>query len=249
MNIYLIIKSKNTRIQKIINEHNINHDENASMALIIDKNTLSLYNRLKPNEKIIKVDFLSKQNNYRCLKFKKKNEALYKALGIKNNYFPSVIDATAGFGRDAFLISFWGCHVIMIERHPIIAALLKDGLQRAYKSEKIGNWLQKRLHLIFYDSFKMFQMPILQPDIIYLDPMYPINKKKALPKKNMQLLRNIIENNNDDENLLNISRKIAKKRIIVKRPFYAKSLSKEKLEFSISNKKNRFDIYLPFKSK
>ncbi|QFQ32731.1 16S rRNA methyltransferase [Buchnera aphidicola (Aphis fabae)] len=247
MNIYLIIKSKNIRIQKIIKEYNINHDENASIALIINNNTLELYHRLTPHEKTIKVDFLSKQNNYRCLKFKKKNEALYKALGIKKNYFPYVIDATAGFGRDAFLIAFWGCYVLMLERHPIIAALLKDGLQRAHESQKIGNWLKQRLHLMFYDSFKMLEIPILQPDIIYLDPMYPINKKKALPKKNMQFLRNIIKNSDNHENLLNISRKFAKKRIIVKRPSYAQPLSKEKVKFSISNKNHRFDIYLPIK--
>ena len=83
MNIYLIIQDNNIRIQKIIHEYKIKHDKNSSLALIIKKNTLELYNRLTPNEKTIKVDFLSKQNNYRCLNFKKKNEALYKALGIK----------------------------------------------------------------------------------------------------------------------------------------------------------------------
>ncbi|WP_348769426.1 class I SAM-dependent methyltransferase [Buchnera aphidicola] len=246
MNIYLIKKNTNTRIEKIINDYNIRHNENASLSLIINNNTLELYNRSIFHKKTIKVDFLSKQNNYRCLKFKKKHEALYKALGIKKNYFPYVIDATAGFGKDAFLMSFWGCYVIMIERNPVIAALLKDGLQRAYKNKNIGNWLKKRLHLIFCDSFKMLDMPILKPDIIYLDPMYPLNKKKALPKKNMQILRNIIKNSDNYENLLNISRKFAKKRIIVKRPSYAKPLLENKVKFSINNKNNRFDIYLPF---
>ncbi|QCI17380.1 16S rRNA methyltransferase [Buchnera aphidicola (Aphis helianthi)] len=247
MNIYLITRNINTRIQKIINDYNIKHDENASLALIINNNTLELYNRLESRKKIIKVDFLSNQNNYRCSNFKKKNEALYKALGIKKNYFPYVVDATAGFGKDAFLISFWGCYVVMIERHPIIAALLKDGLQRAYENKNIGNWLKKRLHLMFSDSCKILNTSMLKPDIIYLDPMYPTNKKKALPKKNIQFLRNIIQNNDNCENLLNVSRKFAKKRIIVKRPSYAKPLSNEKVEFSINNKNNRFDIYLPFK--
>ena len=77
--------------------------------------------------------------------------------------------------------------------------------------------------------------------------MYPINKKKALPKKNMQFLRKIIKSDNNYEDLLNISRKLAKNRVIVKRPSYAKPLSHNKVTFSISNKNNRFDIYLPFK--
>lgn len=247
MNIYLIIKNTNVRLQKIIKEHNIKHDENSSFALIINNNVLELYDRSKIYKKSIKVDFISKQNNYRCINFKKKNEALYKALGIKSNYFPSVVDATAGFGRDAFLISFWGCYVIMIERHPVIAALLKDGFQRACKNKNIGYWLKKRLHFIFYDSCKMLEMSIVQPDIVYLDPMYPINKKTSLPKKNMQCLRKIIKNNNDYKELLNISRKFARKRIVVKRPIHAEPLSNEKFTFSIGNKNHRFDIYLPFK--
>lgn len=249
MNIYLIVKNTNVRLQKIIKEYNIKHDENASFALIINNNILELYDRSKMCKINIKVDFLSKQNNYRCVNFKKKNEALYKALGIKANYFPSVVDATAGFGKDAFLISFWGCYVMMIERHPVVAALLKDGLQRAYENKNIGCWLKKRLHFIFYDSFKMLEIPIFQPDIVYLDPMYPINKKKLLPKKNMQFLRKIIKNNSNYKELLNISRKFARKRIIVKRPIYAKPLSNEKFEFSIKNKNHRFDIYLPFRTK
>lgn len=247
MNIYLIIKSNNVRIHKIIKEYNINHDENATIALIINNDTLELQNRLSPFEKTIKIDFLSKQNNYRCLNFKKKNEALYKALGMKKNYSPYVVDATAGFGKDAFLIAFWGCDVIMIERNPVIAALLQDGLQRAYANTSIGNWLNKKLHLIFHDSLKMLEMSIATPDIIYLDPMYPINTKKSLPKKNMQLLRQIIINDNNDENLLHISKKLAKKRIIVKRPTYAKPLLKGQVEFSIKSKNHRFDIYLPDK--
>lgn len=247
MNIYLPMKNTNIRIQKIIRKYNINHDENASIGFIVNNNILELHNRHISDNKTIKVDFLSKKNNYRCLNFKKKDEALYKALGIKKNYFPFVLDATAGFGKDAFLISFWGCYVLMIERNPIIAALLEDGLQRAYKNKKLGIWLKKRLHLMFYDSFKMIEIPILQPDVIYLDPMYPINKKKALPKKNMQFLRQIIRDNDNYENLLKIARRFAKKRIIVKRPSYAKPLSEKKVTFSISNKNNRFDIYLPFK--
>ncbi|CAL4325951.1 Ribosomal RNA small subunit methyltransferase J [Buchnera aphidicola (Protaphis terricola)] len=249
MNIYLIKKNNNKRIQKIIHQYNLKHDKNSSMALIINNDTLELYDRLHPSQKSIKVDFLSKKNNYRCVNSKKKNEILYKAIGIKKNYFPYIIDATAGFGTEAFLFSFWGCYVVMIERNPIIGALLKDGLERAYNSKKIGNWLKKRLHLIFYDSLDILKKPILKPDIIYLDPMYPNNKKKTLPKKNMQFLRKIIQDNDNYENLLKISRNLVKNRVIVKRPHYAKSLSSKEVSFSISNKKYRFDIYLPYKKK
>jgi 16S rRNA (guanine1516-N2)-methyltransferase len=137
----------------------------------------------------------------------------------------------------------------MIENHPVIAALLKDGLERGYKDEKIGFWLKKRLHLIFNNSLNMLNMSILQPDVIYLDPMYPINKKKSLPKKNMQFLRKLIKKNDESKNLLHVARKFAKKRIVVKRPSYAHPISNDKVDFIISNKHHRFDIYLPYQKK
>lgn len=135
----------------------------------------------------------------------------------------------------------------MIENHPIIAALLKDGLIRGYENKKIGFWLKKRLHLIFDNSLNMLKMPISKPDVIYLDPMYPVSKKKSLPKKNMQFLRKLIKKNNQNENLLNIARSFAKKRIVVKRPSNAEPISNDKIDFTVSNKHHRFDIYLPFK--
>lgn len=247
MNIYLILKNISERTINLINKYNLIHDEHSSMAVIVNSDSLELYDRSTPKKKPIKVDFTSKKNNYRCLSFKKKNELLYKAIGIKKNYFPSILDATAGLGKDAFLLSFFGCSVLMIEHHPVIAALLKDGLERGYKDKNIGNWLKKRLHLIFNDSLNMSKMSILPPDVIYLDPMYPISRKKASPKKEMQFLRKLINSCYQPVELLNVAKNFAKKRIVVKRPSYANPLSNDKIDFIISNKSHRFDIYLPYK--
>jgi len=35
-----------------------------------------------------------------------------------------------------------GCHVRMLERNPVVAALLDDGLQRGYQDAEIGGWLR-----------------------------------------------------------------------------------------------------------
>ncbi|MDE5285913.1 MAG: class I SAM-dependent methyltransferase, partial [Buchnera aphidicola] len=102
-----------------------------------------------------------------------------------------VLDGTAGLGKDAFILSFLGCTVYMIERNPVIAALLQDGLERAYENEKIGSWIKKRLHLIYDNSVQMLNLSIIKPDVIYLDPMYP-DKKKSLPKKDMQIFQKFI---------------------------------------------------------
>lgn len=41
-----------------------------------------------------------------------------------------ILDATAGWGRDAAVLASFGAEVLMLERHPVIAALLSDGLRR-----------------------------------------------------------------------------------------------------------------------
>ncbi|MCP5682644.1 class I SAM-dependent methyltransferase, partial [Klebsiella pneumoniae] len=75
-----------------------------------------------------------------------------KAVGIKGSYLPDVVDATAGLGRDAFVLASVGCRVRMLERNPVVAALLDDGLTRGYADLEIGSWLQERLQLIHASS-------------------------------------------------------------------------------------------------
>ncbi|MFA0173170.1 class I SAM-dependent methyltransferase, partial [Vibrio splendidus] len=84
---------------------------------------------------------------------------------------------TAGLGRDAFVLASLGCKVQMVERHPVVAALLDDGLQRAKKDPDIGGWVSERMKLIHASSHdaldKLSNDPNFeQPDVVYLDPMY-----------------------------------------------------------------------------
>lgn len=52
----------------------------------------------------------------------------------------------------------------------------------------------------------------------------------------MQIFRKLIGRDNDSKKLLKIAQKIARKRVVVKRPCYAKSLSEEKVNFVILGK-------------
>jgi 16S rRNA (guanine1516-N2)-methyltransferase len=49
-----------------------------------------------------------------------------------------VIDGTAGLGKDAFVLAGLGCKVTLVERHPVVVALLADGLARAWQDPEIG---------------------------------------------------------------------------------------------------------------
>ena len=101
-----------------------------------------------------------------------------KAVGIKGSYLPDVVDATAGLGRDAFVLAALGCRVRMLERNPVVAALLDDGLQRGYQDAEIGPWLRERLTLLHASSLTALADLSPHPEVVYLDPMFP-HKQKA----------------------------------------------------------------------
>lgn len=164
---------------------------------------------------------------------------------------PTVLDATAGLGRDAFVLASLGCKVQMVERNPVVAALLDDGLSRAKCDPEIGGWVAQRMSLIHASSHDALNQLIedenfIQPDVVYLDPMYPHpeNKKSALVKKEMRVFQSLVGFDLDADELLNPAMLLAKKRVVVKRPDYADWLNHQKPSMAIETKKNRFDVYV-----
>ena len=81
------------------------------------------------------------------------------------------------------------------------------------------------------------------PDVIYIDPMYPDRKKSALVKKDMQILQRLHGKDENTAELLDSALKFAKKRVVVKRPVQAETLSQKKPNTCIKSKKTRYDIY------
>ena len=62
---------------------------------------------------------------YRRQKKEGKKQTLAKAMGLKPHYRPFILDATGGFGVDSCLLADLGCPVLILERHPLMAHLLK----------------------------------------------------------------------------------------------------------------------------
>src|SRR5690606_40499174 len=77
------------------------------------------------------ADFEEGALAYRRLHGGGRGQPVARAVGLKPGIYPKVLDATAGLGRDAFVLAALGCEVVMLERSPIIAALLEDALRRA----------------------------------------------------------------------------------------------------------------------
>ena len=173
-----------------------------------------------------------------------RGEAIAKAVGIKGSALPTVIDATAGLGRDAFVLAAIGCQVRLVERHPVVFLLLQDGLNRAYQDEEIGEMLQQNLRLLNVHHINELDPNSDYADVVYLDPMYPHKQKSALVKKEMRVFQHLVGADLDSDELLLPALQLAQKRVVVKRPDYAEFLCGKQPHFSRETKNHRFDIYM-----
>lgn len=194
------------------------------------------------NYKPFKIDFSQAQLDYRRQHAKLKNELLLKAIGLKTLKQPKIIDATAGLGRDAFLMASFGCDVTLIERSAILVELLKQAIKTL--DDKVI-----KMDLIHADAIHFLQaLPLKHyPDVIYIDPMFPERKKSALVKKEMLILKSLVGEDEDAINLFNIALQRAKKRVVVKRPAYAPIISNRKPEIQYKGRSVRFDVYTHLK--
>jgi 16S rRNA (guanine1516-N2)-methyltransferase len=86
----------------------------------------------------VRVDFVEGAVAHRRLFGGGSGQMIAKAVGIQAGVRPRVLDATAGLGRDAFVLAELGCGVTLIERQPLIAALLEDGLLRAQADPEVA---------------------------------------------------------------------------------------------------------------
>lgn len=183
------------------------HWFDAKTVVAIDFTEAKLLARIKPSN-------LASEHVVRAILGRKKTSQALK-----------VLDATAGFGQDAFLLAAAGCQVTMVEQVPLLHYFLQQALGfkiggfkiRGFKTssfkprdsesdaEKSAIEVIDRLELIHGNSIslmKNWSRP--QPDIIYLDPMYAHAqsgetkglKKTAAVKKNMAFLQAITQQQN-----------------------------------------------------
>lgn len=173
-------------------------------------------------------------------------EMLIRAVGVKQGRPPSVLDATGGMGRDAFLLAGCGCAVHIFERHPVVAALLRDGLLRAAANPETRNNVE-RIHLVAADSRKFLENMTNRGediDVVYLDPMFPGRTKSARVKKELQILQLLVGREDDTERLLAAALHAARNRVVVKRPKSAPPLAGRKPSHCLSGTTTRFDVYM-----
>ncbi len=149
------------------------------------------------------------------------------------------VDMTAGLGEDSFLLAAYGFNMTLYEKDPIIAALLKDTVNRAKSQDWEGSHIAKRMNVIEGNSiYSSFDNP---PDLVYLDPMFPERRKSGLIKKKFQILQQLESPCENEEELLEAAIGIKPRKIIIKRPLKAPDLGGVKPSYSIKGSVVRYD--------
>ena len=206
---------------------------------------LSLFNNA--DKKGLTIDFCAGEVFHRVQHGGNRSSLLAKAIGARSkSHAPTVLDATAGFGQDAFVLASLGCQVKMLERSNVMFLLLSDALQRAMRSQNVTE-IANRLSLIHADA--IIYLPTLTsentPDVLYLDPMFPhLEKQTALVKKPMRVIREVVGGDDDAKQLLEAALSTSVKRIVVKRMKTAPTIAGIKPSQQIIGKTNRYDLYL-----
>ena len=219
-----------------------------SYVLLVGEDGLSLFPSNRRLHGPIRVDFMLGSNNHRRRFGGGNGQAIAKAVGVSGRFLPRVLDLTAGLGGDGFVLASLGCRVSLVERHPLICSLLRDGINRAREegeSDPAIRDLMNRLDLIECESLEILSDITIdqRPDVIYLDPMFPHRKKSAKVKKEMQAFQHIVGSDIDSDSLLERALEIARYRVVIKRPSVAEFLGDKKPTYSLDGKSTRFDIF------
>lgn len=149
-----------------------------------------------------------------------------------------MLDATAGLGRDGAVLAGLGCEVALLERSPVIAALLRDGLARAGLN----------LQLLQQDAFDYMRAGRTEHEVVHIDPMYPPRRKTAAARKEMRALRDLAGDDADADRLLDAALAYASSRVVVKRQPRAAFLGDLRPSHQVTGKLVRYDVYFTRKT-
>jgi len=218
-------------------------------VLVVDEQKIKLQQTGRKVPGPILAEFTEGSTDHRRKFGGGKGQLIAKAVGIKAGVYPLVLDATAGLGKDAFVLAALGAQVKLIERSPIVHCLLQNGLHRAEKFAQENDpellSIIQRMNLITDSSHDYLSSLNADsfPDVIYLDPMFPEREKSAEVKKEMHAFHTLVGKDEDADLLLPIAISHVNYRVVVKRPRKAPFLNDQAPSFQLEGKSSRFDIY------
>jgi len=190
---------------------------------------------------------------------RKSSQPVIKAIqGNKKSLRSQVVlDATAGWGEDSWIMASLGFSLISLERSAIIYLLLRDAYARA------GRCFPRtcsRIRLLHMDALDLLytlnkdkrdkEILLPKPDAIYLDPMFPEQEKRKSAQKKLTRVLRILQgekgaDRKEEEELLDLSLRTAKNRVVVKRPKNGEPYAGGYVSpvHGVKGKGMRFDVY------
>lgn len=194
---------------------------------------LSLVDKDHPQHKPLSVDFVAPRRKYRSMPIARRGP-MARALGRTTR---TIIDATAGWGKDMLLMWLMGFDVLAVERSPVVGALLLDGLARLERD--VPGQVYPRV--VITDALTFLGRH--RAECVYLDPMFPPRRKdSALAKRPLRVLRELVGSDDDRAQLFDAAWQAASKRVVVKRPNRVGPWRTP--EQSFSGKLMTYDMYL-----
>ena len=226
-----ISENFNFEMSSVIPDKPFLHYDESGLSFIMDPHDLNKRNQ---------IDFLKGKLGWR-LKRSQHESNLKKALG-KSKIPLSIFDATPGFLSDAMIFLSLGHKVNAVEQSEIIYSLVKDAIRRASTELDFLN----NLEFSCGNSLKKYSELECIPDVIYLDPMYPILKKNQKKSSHIETITFILKEEKiecDSEELIEGFLKKKYQKIILKRPLkFEKKYSN--INYQVKGSTTRFDIYL-----
>ncbi len=191
----------------------------------------------------LRVDFVEGSVAHRLRFGGGRGQDLAKAMGLRAGKTPTIVDATAGLGRDSFLLASLGARVILIERSEQMHELLVQGMKRAAREGGQFREIIGRMTLLKGDALDL--IPELPSEAILIDPMHPERKNSALVKQNLRQVREIVGTDDDAADLVQLAIKHARKRVVLKWPAKADPIEGvKKCTHQIIGKTTRYDVFM-----
>ncbi|MFY0646063.1 class I SAM-dependent methyltransferase [Sulfitobacter geojensis] len=191
----------------------------------------------------LRVDFVNGPVAHRLRFGGGRGQDLAKAMGLRGGKTPTIIDATAGLGRDAFLLASLGAEVTLIERSDKMHALLEQGMQRAAAEGGQLREIIDRMTLLKGDAKDL--LPDLSGESILIDPMHPPRKSSALVKQELRQVREIVGSDEDAADLVRVALANATKRVVLKWPAKADPIEGIRpCTHQILGKSTRYDVFM-----
>jgi len=164
-------------------------------------------------------------------------------MGLRAGKTPMIIDATAGLGRDSFLLASLGAQVTLIERSEEMHMLLAQGMERAEREGGHFGEIIGRMTLLKGDAQDL--IPELYGEAILIDPMHPERKKSALVRQDLRQVRAIVGTDDDAADLVRLAIKHARQRVVLKWPAKADPIEGvQKCTHQIRGKTTRYDVFM-----